>query len=243
MKARPPPVRRDNQDVRVLIQIVALHAHSPVFPELMHRRRRRAARQAARAVGIRLIMVQAQGILVGGMLSGFAGAILSVDYTQTGGNEMTKRRPRRAGLLPRPPLQPPHRAQRRPLAPTCAAVRHQNRGLDQRPHEAVCHRSYRNFERDQTAAADGAPWRRCAVSGRSRSALSARARGSISGREPEDSGPPVGYWALMRDPDGHTLEVAYGQELGHAVEDAGWPLPVTCPLRSIQPSSSPAPPS
>jgi lactoylglutathione lyase len=37
-------------------------------------------------------------------------------------------------------------------------------------------------------------------------------------REPEDSGPPVGYWALMRDPDGHTLEVAYGQELGHAVE-------------------------
>jgi hypothetical protein len=69
-------------------------------------------------------MVQAQGILVGGMLSGFAGAILSVDYTQTGGNEMTKRRPRRAGLLPRPPLQPPHRAQRRPLAPSCAAVRH-----------------------------------------------------------------------------------------------------------------------
>jgi lactoylglutathione lyase len=37
-------------------------------------------------------------------------------------------------------------------------------------------------------------------------------------REPEDSGPPVGYWALIRDPDGHTLEVAHGQELGHAVE-------------------------
>jgi Predicted lactoylglutathione lyase len=37
-------------------------------------------------------------------------------------------------------------------------------------------------------------------------------------REPEDSGPPVGYWALIRDPDGHTLEVAYGQELGSAVE-------------------------
>ena len=37
-------------------------------------------------------------------------------------------------------------------------------------------------------------------------------------REPEDSGPPVGYWALIRDPDGHTLEVAYGQELGNAVE-------------------------
>jgi lactoylglutathione lyase len=39
-------------------------------------------------------------------------------------------------------------------------------------------------------------------------------------RKLEDSGPPVGYWALMRDPDGHTLEVAYGQVLGHAVEDA-----------------------
>src|SRR6266581_1223949 len=37
-------------------------------------------------------------------------------------------------------------------------------------------------------------------------------------REPEDSGPPVGYWAFLRDPDGHTLEIAYGQELGLAVE-------------------------
>ena len=39
-------------------------------------------------------------------------------------------------------------------------------------------------------------------------------------REPEDSGPPVGYWALIRDPDGHTLEVAHGQELAGAVEHA-----------------------
>lgn len=39
-------------------------------------------------------------------------------------------------------------------------------------------------------------------------------------REPEDAGPPVGYWALIRDPDGHTLEVAYGQELGNAVDSA-----------------------
>src|SRR5256885_1368367 len=37
-------------------------------------------------------------------------------------------------------------------------------------------------------------------------------------REAEDSGPPVGYWALLRDPDGHTLEIAYGQELGLTVE-------------------------
>lgn len=37
-------------------------------------------------------------------------------------------------------------------------------------------------------------------------------------REPEDSGPPVGYWALLRDPDGHTLELAYGQAVGHTIE-------------------------
>ena len=37
-------------------------------------------------------------------------------------------------------------------------------------------------------------------------------------RAPEDSGPPVGYWLLVRDPDGHTLEVAFGQELGKAAE-------------------------
>ena len=40
-------------------------------------------------------------------------------------------------------------------------------------------------------------------------------------REPEDSGPPVGYWALIRDPDGHTLEVAFGQEVGSAIEGRG----------------------
>lgn len=46
----------------------------------------------ARALGIRPMLVQAQGILLGGALSGFAGAILSVDYTQTWANEMTKGR-------------------------------------------------------------------------------------------------------------------------------------------------------
>lgn len=39
-------------------------------------------------------------------------------------------------------------------------------------------------------------------------------------RAPEDSGPPVGYWGLIRDPDGHTLEIAHGQEVGPAVEGA-----------------------
>ncbi len=35
---------------------------------------------------------------------------------------------------------------------------------------------------------------------------------------PMDSGPPVGYWAFLRDPDGHTLELSFGQEVGLAVE-------------------------
>ena len=48
--------------------------------------------QTARALGLRPMLVQAQGILLGGLLSGFAGAILSVDYTQTWANEMTKGR-------------------------------------------------------------------------------------------------------------------------------------------------------
>lgn len=47
----------------------------------------------------------------------------------------------------------------------------------------------------------------------------AREEGTLL-RDPQDSGPPVGYWALLRDPDGHTLELAYGQELGIAVEGA-----------------------
>jgi simple sugar transport system permease protein len=46
----------------------------------------------SRALGIRPRLVQAQGILLGGLWSGFAGAILSVDYTQTWANEMTKGR-------------------------------------------------------------------------------------------------------------------------------------------------------
>ncbi len=37
-------------------------------------------------------------------------------------------------------------------------------------------------------------------------------------REPEDSGYPVGYWAFLRDPDGHSLELAFGQEVGLTVD-------------------------
>jgi catechol 2,3-dioxygenase-like lactoylglutathione lyase family enzyme len=37
-------------------------------------------------------------------------------------------------------------------------------------------------------------------------------------QEPKDSGYPIGYWAFLRDPDGHTLELSYGQEIGLSVE-------------------------
>jgi lactoylglutathione lyase len=32
-------------------------------------------------------------------------------------------------------------------------------------------------------------------------------------KPPEQSGPPIGYWAFLADPDGHTLEISFGQEL------------------------------
>lgn len=35
--------------------------------------------------------------------------------------------------------------------------------------------------------------------------------------EPKDSGYPIGYWAFLRDPDGHTLELSYGQEIALTV--------------------------
>ena len=40
-------------------------------------------------------------------------------------------------------------------------------------------------------------------------------------QEPKDSGYPIGYWAFLRDPDGHTLELSYGQEIGLTVENTG----------------------
>ena len=47
----------------------------------------------------------------------------------------------------------------------------------------------------------------------------ARADGCLS-RGPTDYGPPVGYWAFLTDPDGHTVELSYGQEVGLTVERA-----------------------
>jgi len=37
---------------------------------------------------------------------------------------------------------------------------------------------------------------------------------------PQDSGPPVGYWVFLKDPDGHTLELTYGQEVHLTVAGA-----------------------
>jgi catechol 2,3-dioxygenase-like lactoylglutathione lyase family enzyme len=34
---------------------------------------------------------------------------------------------------------------------------------------------------------------------------------------PTDSGYPVGYWVMIRDPDGHNLELSFGQEVGLTV--------------------------
>ena len=39
-------------------------------------------------------------------------------------------------------------------------------------------------------------------------------------REPQDSGYPIGYWALLQDPSGHTLELSYGQEIGLTVKNS-----------------------
>ncbi|HSO94651.1 MAG TPA: VOC family protein [Acidimicrobiia bacterium] len=34
---------------------------------------------------------------------------------------------------------------------------------------------------------------------------------------PLDDGPPVGYWAIIADPDGHNLELSYGQTVAFTV--------------------------
>lgn len=47
-------------------------------------------------------------------------------------------------------------------------------------------------------------------------ALAAAEGRTVTG--PHDEGPPVGYWAFISDPDGHNLEVAFGQQVGVEVE-------------------------
>src|SRR5436190_24349928 len=67
-----------------------------------------------------------------------------------------------------------------------------------------------------------APWTHLGVACRDREEMDrlceeARREGVlVSG--PTDAGSPVGYWAFLRDPDGHTLELSFGQEVRHAIE-------------------------
>ena len=47
----------------------------------------------------------------------------------------------------------------------------------------------------------------------------ARQEGALN-MGPYDSGYPVGYWAFISDPDGHTLELSHGQEVALTVDQA-----------------------
>lgn len=47
----------------------------------------------------------------------------------------------------------------------------------------------------------------------------ARAEGRLR-MGPIDAGAPVGYFAMLADPDGHTLELSHGQEVGLAAGGA-----------------------
>ncbi len=69
------------------------------------------------------------------------------------------------------------------------------------------------------------PWAHLGVACRDRAEVDrlcrlAQAEGVLL-EGPSDAGPPVGYWAFLRDPDGHTLELSYGQEIGYTVQRHG----------------------
>lgn len=76
----------------------------------------------------------------------------------------------------------------------------------------------------QSGAAPHAPlngWAHLGVACHSRSEVDercnlARAQGYLV-QGPADDGPPVGYWAFIADPDGHNLELSFGQHVGVAV--------------------------
>ncbi len=77
------------------------------------------------------------------------------------------------------------------------------------------------------------PWAHLGVGCESREEVDrlcqeARAEGRLL-KGPADSGYPVGYWALLSDPDGHTLELSYGQEVGLTVERSSSPAPAARP--------------
>jgi hypothetical protein len=69
----------------------------------------------------------------------------------------------------------------------------------------------------------------------SKSYLSDLARDEAMALEAAAGLAPVGYWALLRDPDGHALELSYGQEVGLTVARH---LTTNRPLRVYRPSRS-----
>ncbi len=52
-----------------------------------------------------------------------------------------------------------------------------------------------------------------------RLAAQARTEGYLRGG-PEDGGFPIGYWAFLSDPDGHTVELSFGQEVALTIAEA-----------------------
>lgn len=52
----------------------------------------------------------------------------------------------------------------------------------------------------------------------------ARAEGMLMTKPPDHS-PPAGFWALLREPDGHTRVHSYGQEMGLASDLASTSRP------------------
>ncbi len=44
-------------------------------------------------------------------------------------------------------------------------------------------------------------------------------REGVLRKPPQQSGPPVGYWALFADPDGNTLELSCGQQIGFTIDE------------------------
>jgi catechol 2,3-dioxygenase-like lactoylglutathione lyase family enzyme len=83
------------------------------------------------------------------------------------------------------------------------------------------------FRAAQAVARRVAPFEHLGVGCASRAevdrlAALAKADGCLD-RGPTDYGPPVGYWAFITDPDGHTLEISYGQEVGLTVDRTAAP--------------------
>jgi catechol 2,3-dioxygenase-like lactoylglutathione lyase family enzyme len=64
-------------------------------------------------------------------------------------------------------------------------------------------------------------WAHLGVACASRDEVDARCAAAtaagIAVQGPYDDGPPVGYWAILPDPDGHHLELAYGQRVDATV--------------------------